>query len=199
MEEDKLKRIHKNIHLPQRISFTKDGSSDESNKFLIPKFIQDELRKIFDEISIEGIADPEKLKMGLKSVDFHKESPQLFKIIEELCFQAEEQQIPLNYEYFINFLEKNIFDCSSRNGVKKLFSSITSYKQIGHEDLHTMTKEIGDDFNLDDILHILQTITDNDDAPSLDQEEFYYIMTKSPEQFEKYINLTKSLRKDPSL
>lgn len=54
-----------------------------------------------------------------------------------------------------------------------------------------MITEIGDDLSLDDVKYMMKLISNPSDDININQDEFYYIMTKQPAEVDLITPVTK--------
>ena len=98
---------------------------------------------------------------------------------------------PAYYEIIlINYLSDN----KTRKGLNSLFDEIKD-KRIGEitpKELSKIAQENEEPLDEKDFEFILKTIAGNSNSININQDEFYYIMTKSPEEALKITLATKT-------
>ena len=60
------------------------------------------------------------------------------------------------------------------------------------EKLHEVIQKIGDKLSDEDVQYLMQTIAEPSEDIVIDSDEFYYIMTKKPDEVVKITQVTKS-------
>ena len=97
----------------------------------IPPEIEEDIKSVFDLfVNSTGKVNPNEIKKGLRSVDFHKESPQIYRVVEDLCFEYDQNEELLSFDDFIAFLNKHLVDINSRVGTNKIFDNICNPEQV---------------------------------------------------------------------
>ena len=175
-----------------------------------------EIREVFELFSKTERVNPHDMKNGLRlvskkikknkiilnlflnnshSIDFHKESPAIYKLIEELCLQYDINGMAISFNQFIDFLNENLGDNTSRPGVNHVFEKMAERKlaEITPESLHKLIAEIEADskLSLKDIKYMMQRISEPSNDVNITSDEFYYIMTKRPMDVDLITPVTK--------
>ena len=101
-------------------------------------------------------------------------------------------------EDYMEYLHCLGFDYAKENTIevgKGIFDSLKDPKvgEITPEILAKIAAEIGDELNEQDLKKILQTISGSSPSINITQDEFYYIMTKKPEDAFKINMATKKM------
>ena len=130
--------------------------------------------------------------------DFHKQSPVIYKHIEDLCLEYDINGQPITFDQFIEYLNKHLGDNTSRNGISHIFERMmdSSIKEITPESLHNIIEEVEKDnkLSLEDVRYMLKRIADPSQDLNLTLDEFYYIMTKKPSDVDIITPATKSTK-----
>lgn len=129
-------------------------------------------------------------------IDFHKENPKIYKLIEELCLQYDMDETPITFEEFLDFLNEKLGDNASRIGINNVFLKLMDpeVNEITAEALHKVIEELGDELSLDDIKYILEKVSEPSTDINITSDEFYYIMTKKPADVDLITPVTKSTK-----
>ena len=100
-------------------------------------------------------------------------------------------------EQILNFISEKLGDNKTRKGLNNIFDSLKDKKigEITPEILAKIAAEVGDELNEEDLKKILQTISGSSPSININQDEFYYIMTKKPEDAFKINLVTKKTGK----
>jgi hypothetical protein len=184
----------------------------KENKF--PKEIKDELELIFEKFqTTNGNIKPNLIKRELKGVNFHKENPKIYRLIEELEFSlVQNDKEEVSFTEFIEFLEKKLLDFNSRKVLDEHYNIILNETQVdskektnkqglSSDDLIKLFLSQEIDIDLPTLKNMMKEIfgisTKNDDKVNnnenwdfeLSNEDFYYIMTKRPEMVESYFSI----------
>ena len=61
--------------------------SDVTQSVKISNEIWGELKRQFDEFAVNKKVNPHQIQEGLRSIGFHKEHPEIYKVIEDLCLE----------------------------------------------------------------------------------------------------------------
>ena len=184
------------------IKFPKlDWSANAEEYENSPPEISEEVYKLLkedlDAITNKKAINPHEIQNGLKEINFHKEFPDIYKIIDDMCLEYDLQGKEMTSEQILNFITEKLGDNKSRKGLNNIFDSLKD-KQLGEitpKELAKIAEEIGDDLNEEDLTTILQTISGPSASININQDEFYYIMTKKPEDALKITMATKKASK----
>ena len=152
--------------------------------------LEEDLNTITNKKSI----NPHEIKEGLRSINFHKEQPDLYKIIEEMCLEYDLKGKDMNTDQILRYITTNLADNKTRKGLNALFDSIKDRKtgEITPKELAKISEETGEPMSDQDFTYILKTISGPTSSININQDEFYYIMTKKPEEALKITMATKS-------
>ena len=172
---------------------------DWSKKFEVEPAITDEVIKEL-ETALNDVAkgkklDPKSMEEGLRRINFHKEYPEIFKIIQGMSLQVDISGEELTVQQFIDYISETIGGNTTRAGVNVTFEALKDEKtgDITAESIAKVVEELGENLPLEDIEYILQTISQPYGEPNINSEEFYYIMTKKPSDAAKINSLTKEM------
>ena len=181
----------------RKINFPKINWAEEDSQDLSPelsKEIHDSLKEVLDTITNNKSINPHLIQDGLRSVNFHKERPDLYKIIEEMCLEYDLKGKDMNTKQILNYIVNYLSDNKSRKGLNALFDEIKNRRigEITPKELEKIAKENEEPLDEKDFHFILKTISGHSDSININQDEFYYIMTKNPEEALKIILATKT-------
>ena len=152
--------------------------------------LEEDLNTITNRKSI----NPHEIKEGLRSINFHKEQPELYKMIEEMCLEYDLKGKDMNTDQILRYITSNLADNKTRKGLNALFDSIKDRRtgEITPKELAQISEETGEPMSDQDFTYILKTISGPTSSININQDEFYYIMTKKPEEALKITMATKS-------
>lgn len=161
----------------------------------ISKEVAGELKRQFDEFAVNKKVNPHLIQNGLRSINFHKEHPDIYKVIEDLCLEYDISGREISSEQFVKFINDHLGDNASRQGLTLLFNAIANQKEgvITPNEIHQITQELGDDLSKDDIQYIMEGIAEPSKDYNINLDEFYYIMTKKPIDVVKITKITKNI------
>ena len=180
----------------RKINFPKINWSQEDTQDIpeLSQEIYDSLKEILDIITNKKSINPHLIQDGLRSINFHKERPDLYKIIEEICLEYDLKGKEMNTTQILNYIINYLSDNKTRKGLNSLFDEIKD-KRIGEitpKELSKIAQENEEPLDEKDFQYILKTIFGHSNSINITQDEFYYIMTKSPEEALKIILATKT-------
>ena len=172
-----------------------DWSNDEIETPILLKEIETELREALNNISEGKKINPHLIQSGLRSINFHKEHPEIYKVIEDLCLDYDIKGNDLSTDDIISYINSHLGENKTRNGTNVIFENLKDEKigKISPESLHQIIEEIGDKMNIDDVKYLMQTIAEPSNDINISSEETYYIMTKKPADVVKITSLTKNM------
>lgn len=159
-----------------------------------------EIKQIFDQFAEEDHAKPEAIVEGLKSVDYHLQNPEVFRIIEDFSHaQGKDKQV--TFPTFMNYLNDRLAEVNSWSACGKVFANIIDKDLLESEQkseitefsLHKVLENLGEKLTIEDIKYMLDFVSDGKD-PNIVQDEFYYLMTKRPIEYDALANITKSFK-----
>ena len=180
----------------RKIAISKiDWSNDEIETPILLKEIETELREALNNISEGKKINPHLIQSGLRSINFHKEHPEIYKVIEDLCLDYDIKGNDLSTDDIISYINSHLGENKTRNGTNVIFENLKDEKigKISPESLHHIIEEIGDKMNIDDVKYLMQTIAEPSNDINITSEETYYIMTKKPAAVVKITSLTKNM------
>ena len=151
------------------------------------------LKEDLDAITKQKAINPHEIQNGLRGINFHKEYPDIYKIIDDMCLEYDLQGKEMTSDQILNFITEKMGDNKTRKGLNNIFDSLKDQKtgEITPEVLAKIAAEVGDELNEQDLKKILQTISGPSPSININQDEFYYIMTKKPEDAFKINMVTK--------
>ena len=151
------------------------------------------LKEDLDAITKKKSINPHEIQNGLRDINFHKEYPDIYKIIDDMCLEYDLQGKEMTSDQILNFITEKMGDNKTRKGLNNIFDSLKDRKtgEITPEVLAKIAAEVGDELSEADLKKILQTISGPSPSININQDEFYYIMTKKPEDAFKINMATK--------
>ena len=181
----------------RKINFPKINWTEEDIQEQAPELSQEiynSLKEVLDTITNNKRINPHLIQDGLRSINFHKEKPDLYKIIEEMCLEYDLKGKDMNTMEILNYVINSLSDVKTRKGLNSLFDEIKNKRtgEITPKELAQICKDNEEQLDEKDFEFILKTIAGNSDSININQDEFYYIMTKSPEEALKITLATKS-------
>ena len=181
---------YRKINFP-KINWNRENYKDRAE--LSPE-IYKSLKETLDIITNKKSINPHLIQDGLRAINFHKERPDLYKIIEEICLEYDLKGKEMNTTQILNYIINYLSDNKTRKGLNSLFDEIKD-KRIGEitpKELSKIAQENEEPLDEKDFQYILKTISGHSNSINITQDEFYYIMTKSPEEALKIILATKT-------
>ena len=184
----------------RKINFPKiDWKEDIENEPMpeLSEEIYKNLKEDLDLITNGKAINPHEIQDGLRSIDFHKDFPDIYKIIEEMCLEYDLKGKNMNTDQILNYVLQNMADNKSRKGLNALFDTIKDRKtgEITARELSKISEENEEPMSEKDFQFILKYISGPSTSFNINQDEFYYIMTKKPEESLKITLATKSAKK----
>ncbi len=181
----------------RKINFPKIDWSEDPENVPTPELSRDiykSLKEDLDTITNKRAINPHQIQDGLRSINFHKEQPDLYKIIEEMCLEYDLKGRDMTTDQILNYIVRTLSDNKSRKGLNVVFDSIKDRKtgEITPRELAKLSAEIEEPLNEKDFQFILKYISGPNASININQDEFYYIMTKKPEEALKITMATKS-------
>jgi len=174
-----------------------DWSEQTKAQAKISPETEKELKEIFDIFATQGNHDrvnPNDLREGLSIVGFNKECPEIFRLIKDLSFQYDKDNNPISFDEFVDYLNSRLGDITTRPGANRVFEKLmdADVRQITPEKLHEVIEYCGHTLSQEDVVYMLKTIFNQGEDIDINQDEFYYIMTKRPSDIDNITNVTKS-------
>ena len=181
----------------RKINFPKINWNEEDSQETTPELSQEiynSLKEVLDTITKNKSINPHLIQDGLRSINFHKEKPDIYKIIEEMCLEYDLKGKEMNTMEILNYIINSLSDIKTRKGLNSLFDEIKDKRtgEITPKELAQISKDNEENLDEKDFQFILKTIAGNSDSININQDEFYYIMTKSPEEALKITLATKN-------
>ena len=185
------KREYRKINFP-KINWTEEDPQESTPE--LSQEIYNSLKDILDTITNNKSINPHLIQDGLRSINFHKEKPEIYKIIEEMCLEYDLKGKEMNTMEILNYIINSLSDIKTRKGLNSLFDEIKDKRtgEITPKELAQISKDNEENLDEKDFQFILKTIAGNSDSININQDEFYYIMTKSPEEALKITLATKN-------
>jgi len=182
----------------RKINFPKINWNEDPNNEQPPELSEDiykALKEDLDLITNKRAINPHEIQDGLRSINFHKEQPEIYKIIEEMCLEYDLKGRDMNTDQILRYITTNMSDNQTRKGLNAVFDSIKDRKtgEITPKELAKISEEIEEPMSEKDFQFILKYISGpSSSSININQDEFYYIMTKKPEEALKITMATKS-------
>ena len=182
---------YRKITIPRKLDWSKKIEVEPT----ITEEVLKELEVALNDVAKGKKLDPKTMEEGLRRIGFHKEHPEIFKIIQGMALEKDISGEELTVEQFIDYISETIGGNTTRAGVKVTFEALKDEKSgdITAESIAKVVEELGEDLPLEDIKYILQTISGPYGDPNINSEEFYYIMTKKPSDAARINSLTKEI------
>ena len=183
----------------RKIKFPKIDWSEDPENEPTPELSEDIyklLKEDLDTITNKRAINPHEIQDGLRSINFHKEQPEIYKIIEEMCLEYDLKGRDMTTDQILKYIISTMSDNKSRKGLNAVFDSIKDRKtgEITPKELTKLSEEIEQPMNEKDFQFILKYISGPSNSININQDEFYYIMTKKPEEALKITMATKSAK-----
>ena len=181
----------------RKINFPKINWDENDEEDSVPKLSKDiynSLKDTLNAITNRQPINPNIIKDGLRSINFHKDNPDIYKIIEEMCLEYELKGKDMTTQRILDYIISNLSDIKTRKGLNLVFNEIKNKRtgEITPKELEKISNENEESLNETDYEFILKTISENPESYNINQDEFYYIMTKSPKEALNIILATKS-------
>ena len=185
------KKEYRKINFP-KINWTEEDPQESTPE--LSQEIYNSLKDVLDTITNNKSINPHLIQDGLRSINFHKEKPEIYKIIEEMCLEYDLKGKEMNTMEILNYIINSLSDIKTRKGLNSLFDEIKDKRtgEITPKELAQISKDNEENLDEKDFQFILKTIAGNSDSININQDEFYYIMTKSPEEALKITLATKN-------
>ena len=185
------KKEYRKINFP-KINWTEEDPQESTPE--LSQEIYNSLKDVLDTITNNKSINPHLIQDGLRSINFHKEKPEIYKIIEEMCLEYDLKGKEMNTMEILNYIINSLSDIKTRKGLNSLFDEIKDKRtgEITPKELSQISKDNEENLDEKDFQFILKTIAGNSDSININQDEFYYIMTKSPEEALKITLATKN-------
>ena len=185
------KKEYRKINFP-KINWTEEDPQESTPE--LSQEIYNSLKDVLDTITNNKSINPHLIQDGLRSINFHKEKPEIYKIIEEMCLEYDLKGKEMNTMEILNYIINSLSDIKTRKGLNSLFDEIKDKRtgEITPKELTQISKDNEENLDEKDFQFILKTIAGNSDSININQDEFYYIMTKSPEEALKITLATKN-------
>ena len=172
----------KKINFP-KLDWSVKAEEYENSQPELSEELYKELKADLDAITNRKPINPHEIQNGLRSVNFHKDYPEIYKIIDDMCLEYDLNGKDMNTDQILDYVTNNLADNKTRKGLNNIFDSLKDKKvgEITAKELAKIAAEIGDDLDESDLTQILRTISGPTTSININQDEFYYIMTKKPE------------------
>ena len=182
---------YRKITIPRKLDWSKKFEVEPA----ITAEVLNELEKALTDVAQGKKLNPSAMELGLKRIGFHKEYPEIYKIVQGMALQKDISGEELTVQEFIDYISETIGGNTTRAGVNVTFEALKDEKSgdITAESIMKVVEELGDDLSIEDVKYMLQTISQPYGDPNINSEEFYYIMTKKPSDAAKINSLTKEM------
>lgn len=179
----------------RRVNLPKQNWKYPPGEAKLSKEIASELKSQYNEFAVDRKVNPNVIKEGLRQINFHKEHPDIYKIIEDLCLEYDVTGKAFSGDNFVKYINEKLGDCYSRQGVALLFDALATGRkyEITPEVLEKIAQEMKDDLSYADCQYLMEMIAEPSKNYNIDLDEFYYIMTKKPADVVKITKVTKSI------
>ena len=182
---------YRKITIPRKLDWSKKIEVEPA----ITAEVLKELEKALTDVAQGKKLNPSAMELGLKRIGFHKEYPEIYKIVQGMALQKDISGEELTVQEFIDYISETIGGNTTRAGVNVTFEALKDEKSgdITAESIMKVVEELGDDLSIEDVKYMLQTISQPYGDPNINSEEFYYIMTKKPSDAAKINSLSKEM------
>lgn len=162
----------------------------------ISKEIMAELKKIVTEFTDNKRVDVRKIQTGLRSINFHKEHPDIYAVIEKMNLESDISGKNHSVENFINYINNSLGDNTTRNGVAKIFETMMDKKarEVTPSTLYKVIETTGDQLSREDVEYVMKIIVEPSKDINITSDEFYYVMTKRPADVDMITKVTKKIQ-----
>lgn len=166
--------------------------------------LEEKIFEVFEMFCVEkDKCKPIDIVNGLKKINFHIEHEDIMNIIESFNLMCEKEGTELvTFPKFMNYLNAKLSESTTWSECSSIFNEIKdenlykdkSISEITPDSLFDTFKSVGiEDLSLKDIEYIMNMIADNKD-PNIILDEFYYLMTKRPVEYDAVCNVTRSFK-----
>jgi Ca2+-binding EF-hand superfamily protein len=125
----------------------------------------------------KGRAKPVDLKKALTTIEYDRRNPIIFKLIEEL--DTEENQEGITFETFMRHIDEGLGDLDSKDNIKKIFDQLLNNpkdKTLSLNSLKRLIKELGANVNQDELKEMFLKVSGGSSEISF--EGFHTIMSR---------------------
>ena len=161
----------------RKINFPKINWNQEDTQDIpeLSQEIYDSLKETLDIITNKKSINPHLIQDGLRSINFHKERPDLYKIIEEICLEYDLKGKEMNATQILNYIINYLSDNKTRKGLNSLFDEIKDKRiwEITPKELSKIAQENEEPLDEKDFQYILKTISGHSNSINITQDEFY--------------------------
>ena len=163
----------------RKINFPKINwnENDEQDLPKLSKDIYNSLKETLNSITNRKSINPHLIQDGLRSINFHKENPDLYKIIEEMCLEYDLKGKDMSTQKILDYVINNLSDNKSRKGLNIVFNEIKNRRtgEITPKELEKISKEAEENLDEKDYEFILKTISENPNSYNI--LNFLHIIT----------------------
>merc|ERR1712151_138457 len=109
------------------------------------------------------------------------------------CVAAERKRTSVDVDKFINHLNENLANPKSMDGTDKIFKNMVDnkYGEITPESLYQEFKTLDDPLKQEELRYLMDIVSRPGNGINLDNEEFYYIMTKKANIIDDLLAISK--------
>lgn len=184
---------YRKINFP-KIDWSEKAEEKENEIPQLSEEIYNDLKNDLDAITNKKEINPHEIQNGLRSINFHKEHPDIYKIIDDMCLEYDLKGRDMSTKQILDYITFNLADNKTRKGLNNIFDSLKDQRtgEITPKELSKISEEIGESMSDKDFEFILRTISGPGANININQDEFYYIMTKKPEEALKITMATKT-------
>lgn len=186
----------KKIKFP-KLDWTVKSEEEENAEPELPEELYNELKTDLEAITGGKEINAHEIQNGLRAVNFHIDHPEIYKIIDDMCLDYDLEGKDMSTEDILNYITDNLADNKTRKGLNVIYDSLKDKKvgEITPKELAQIAAELGQEVDEEDLTKILKTISGPTTNININQDEFYYIMTKKPEDALKITMATKKPKK----
>ena len=176
-------RGYRKLNVP-KIDWSERAEIEENATPKLDDNIRRQLKIDLDAITERKQVNPHIIRNGLRSINFHKDQPEIYKIIDDLCLAFDLKGREMTSEQILKYIIDKLSDNKTRKGLNTVFDTIKDKRrnEITSKELAILAEETGEPMNDKDFQYMLGTIAVPSQNININQDEFYYIMTKKPEE-----------------
>ena len=158
----------------RKINFPKIDWNENPENEPTPELSKDiykSLKEDLDTITNKEAINPHEIQDGLRSINFHKEQPELYKIIEEMCLEYDLKGRDMTTEQILKYIITTLSDNKTRKGLIAIFDSIKDRKtwEITPRELTKLSKENEEPISERDFKFILKYISGTSSSININQ------------------------------
>ncbi len=157
----------------------------------------EELKQTFDVFDEDGSGtiDPVEINKVLEELGLDRRNPFILKLIDGL----REKNKPIGFDEFIDIIASRVGETKTKDGLRRVYALYDKDENglIDFEEFKSISKQIRDGINDDDLLELLHSTHVNQKTSSNEGvtfEEFYSIVSKFANKWSPTFILNKIFR-----